>query len=69
MKWIVLDWTLLKRWREDLGAPPQTWEQYSREGRIWDSIGEKTIGSRKKATFLRCMFSNGIDVGIPIKTR
>ena len=24
----------IEKWREDLGAPPQIWEQYSREGRI-----------------------------------
>ena len=31
-----LDWTLSRRQRVDFGAPPQTWEQYSKEGRIWD---------------------------------
>ena len=36
MRRIALDWTLSRRWRIDLGAPPQTWEQYSREGQIWD---------------------------------
>ena len=30
------DWTLSIRQRVDFGAPPQTWEQYSKEGRIWD---------------------------------
>ena len=36
MRRIALDWTLSRRLREDLGAPPQTLEQYFREGRIWD---------------------------------
>ena len=31
---IALDGILSRRWREDLGAPPQIWEQYSKEGRI-----------------------------------
>jgi len=45
---------LSRRWREDLGAPPQTWEQFSREGRILDlyivnsSEGEKATSSRRK---------------------
>ena len=26
----------VERQRVDFGAPPQTWEQYSKEGRIWD---------------------------------
>ena len=33
---ITLDWALSRRWREDLEGPPQTREQYSRVGRIWD---------------------------------
>ena len=24
MRWIALDWTLSRRWRDDLGAPPQS---------------------------------------------
>ena len=36
MNRVALDWTLSRIWREDLGAPPQKWEQYSREGLIWD---------------------------------
>ena len=36
MRRIAMDWTLSRRWREDLEVPPQEWEQYSREGRIWD---------------------------------
>ena len=36
MRRIAVDWTLSRRWREDVGAPPQTGQQYSREGRIWD---------------------------------
>jgi len=35
MSLVVLDWTLSRRCRKDLGAPPLKWEQYSREGRIW----------------------------------
>ena len=34
MRRIALDWILSRRWREDLGAPPQMWEQYSRQGRV-----------------------------------
>jgi len=54
MSRVALDWTLSRRWREDLGAPPQTWEQFSREGRILDlyivnsSEGEKATSSRRK---------------------
>ena len=33
MRRVALDRTLSRRCR-DLGAPPQKWEQYSREGRI-----------------------------------
>ena len=36
MRRMALDWTLSRRQRVDFGAPPQTWEQYSKEGRIWD---------------------------------
>ena len=36
MRRIGLDSILSRRWRADLGAPPQTWERYSRESRIWD---------------------------------
>ena len=36
MRRMALDWTLPRRQRVDFGAPPQTWEQYSKEGRIWD---------------------------------
>ena len=36
MRWMALDWTLSRRQRVDFGAPPQMWEQYSKEGRIWD---------------------------------
>ena len=36
MRRMALDWTLSRRQRVDFGAPPQTWEQYSNEGRIWD---------------------------------
>ena len=34
MRRMALDWTLSRRQRVDFGAPPQTWEQYSKEGRI-----------------------------------
>ena len=30
---------------------------------------ETATGSRKEAKFLRCMFSNGVDVGFPKKIR
>ena len=33
---MALDWTLSRRQRVDFEAPPQTWEQYSKEGRIWN---------------------------------
>ena len=36
MRRMALDWNLSRRQRVDFGAPPQTWEQYSKEGRIWD---------------------------------
>ena len=36
MRRMALDWSLSRRQRVDFGAPPQTWEQYSKEGRIWD---------------------------------
>ena len=36
MRRMALDWTLSRRQRVDFGIPPQTWEQYSKEGRIWD---------------------------------
>ena len=26
----------IKKMERRYGAPPQTWEQYSREGRVWD---------------------------------
>ena len=31
MRRMALDWTLSRRQRVDFGAPPQTWEQYSKE--------------------------------------
>ena len=34
MRRMALDWTLSRRQRVDFGAPPQTWKQYSKEGRI-----------------------------------
>ena len=36
MRRIAVDGILSRRWKEDLGAPPQIWEQYSKEGRIRD---------------------------------
>ena len=36
MRRMALDWTLSRRQRVDYGAPPQMWEQCSKEGRIWD---------------------------------
>ena len=41
MRRMALDWTLSRRQRVDFGAPPQTWEQYSKEGRIWDLYIER----------------------------
>ena len=35
MRRMALDWTLSRRQTVDLGAPPQTWDQYSR-GRMVD---------------------------------
>ena len=35
MRRMAFDWTLSRRQREDFGAPPQTWEQYSKEGQTW----------------------------------
>ena len=31
---MALDWAFSKRQGVDYGAPPQTWEQYSKEGQI-----------------------------------
>ena len=42
MRRMTLDWTLSRRQRVDFGAPPQTWEQYSKEGRIWDLYIDRT---------------------------
>ena len=36
MRQMALNWTLSRRQRVDFGAPHQRWEQYSKEGRIWD---------------------------------
>ena len=36
MRRMALDWTLSRRQRVDFGAPPQTWEQYSKEGWMCD---------------------------------
>ena len=36
MSRMALDWTLSRIQRVDFEAPPQTWEQYSKEGWIWD---------------------------------
>ena len=33
---MAFDWTLSRRQRVEFGAPLQTWEQYSKEGRIWN---------------------------------
>ena len=33
MRRMALDWTLSRRQRVDFGAPPQMWEQYSKERR------------------------------------
>ena len=50
MRQMVLNWTLSRRQRVDFGTPTQTWEQYSKEGQIWDLYvvrrgeDEKTCG-------------------------
>ena len=36
MRRMALDWNLSRRQRMYLGAPPQTCEQYSKEGQMWD---------------------------------
>ena len=36
MRRVDLDWNLSRRQRVDFGAPPLNWEQYSKEGWIWD---------------------------------
>ena len=41
------DWTLSRRQRVDFGAPPQTWEQYSKEGRIWDLYIDRRLEDEK----------------------
>ena len=58
MRRMALDWALSRRCKEDLGAPPQTWEQYSREGLIWDLYivsslegEEKPRGPERKPCF------------------
>ena len=48
MRRVALDWTLLRRWREDLGASPQTWEQYSSERRIRDLYIVNSCEGKKK---------------------
>ena len=44
MRQMALDWTLSRRQRVDFGAPPQTWEQYSKEGQIWDMVPSPAFG-------------------------
>ena len=36
MRRMAFELTLSRRQRVDFGAPPQTWDQYSKEGQIWD---------------------------------
>ena len=36
MRRITFDKTLSSRQRVDFGAPPQTWEQYSKKGPNWN---------------------------------
>ena len=44
---IALDLTLSRRQGVDFGAPPETWEQYSKEGQIWDLCQYK-LGNQKE---------------------
>ena len=76
MRRMALDWTLSRRQRVDFGAPLQTWEQYSNEGRIWDLYidrgrddEKKPAGSGKKTELLRCFFSKGMGVSFPSEIR
>ena len=66
---MALNWTLSRRCREDLETPPQTCGQYPQRRMNLRFVytqqlrrSEKATGSREKAKFLRCMFSNGVDV-------
>ena len=43
MRRMALDWTLSG---VDF-APPQTWEQYSKEGRIWDLYIDRRLEDEK----------------------
>ena len=36
MRRMAFGWDLSSRQKIDLAAPPQTWEQHSKEGQIWD---------------------------------
>ena len=76
IKRMALDWTLSTRQRVDFGAPPQTWEQYSKEGRIWDLYIDrrredetKPAGSGEETELLKCMFSKGMDVSFRSEIR
>ena len=48
MRQRALDWTLSRSQRVDFGAPPQTWVQYSKEGRIWDLYIDRRREDEKK---------------------
>ena len=67
MRRMALEWTLSRRQRVDFGAPPQTWEQYSKGDGIGIGIlltGEKmrkSMGSGEKSELLRYVFSKGTD--------
>ena len=55
---MALDWILSIRQRVDFGVPPQTGEQYSKEGRIWDLyVGEKM---RITGEIQRCHWDTGV---------
>ena len=47
MRRMALDWTLSRRQRVDFEAPPQTWEQCSKEGLIWTFISLEVEKMRK----------------------
>ena len=47
---MALDWTLSRRQRVDFGAPPRTWEQYSKDERIWDLYIDRIEGEKMRKT-------------------
>ena len=75
MRQIVLDWTLSRRWREDLGAQSRHGSSTPKKDesgiciKLTAEKWEIATGSKKKAEFLRCMLYNGMDVGFPSERR